>query len=365
MRYELVWYTHDGIRKGVVQAFNSLEYIKTQNAIGGLVVNLPRGLYQYDEFSVGDIFEVWREKNGVLELQNETAYFLQNWEFWTDSEGAEYIRLTAFDANWLLDTAIVWAQSGTANASLTDHPDDMMKVIVENELGATSGLVSRTKLTCAPELGAGGAQITKAFAYRNVLTVLQEICETAQEKNGVWLGFDVVRTAPGTFEFRTYTERRGQDHGRASGDPRLVGKQCGNLSQAVFGTYHADERNVVLVAGQGEEDARTLVTRSNNKRMFASKWNRREYFKDSRDDSTTAALQADGDAALDEFRPRQVLTGTIHDTPGMQYNIHYQFGDVLSAEAFGYHVDCHVGSVRVKVNQDGGEQLDIKLRGEL
>ena len=109
MRYELVWYTHEGVRKGVIQAFNSLEYIKTQNQIGSLVVDLPRGLYQYDQFSVGDIFEVWREKGGVLELQNETAYFLQNWEFWTDSEGAEYIRLTAFDANWLLDTAIVWA----------------------------------------------------------------------------------------------------------------------------------------------------------------------------------------------------------------------------------------------------------------
>jgi hypothetical protein len=99
--------------------------------------------------------------------------------------------------------------------------------------------------------------------------------------------------------------------------------------------------------------------------MNASKWNRREYFKDSRDDSTTAALEADGDAALDEFRPRQVLTGKLHDTPGMQYNIHYQFGDVLSAEAFGYFVDCRVSSVRVKVDQDGGEQLDIKLRGEL
>jgi hypothetical protein len=49
----------------------------------------------------------------------------------------------------------------------------------------------------------------------------------------------------------------------------------------------------------------------------------------------------------------------------MQYNIHYQFGDILSTEAFGYHVDCHVGSVKIKVDQDGGEQLDIKLRGEL
>ena len=59
------------------------------------------------------------------------------------------------------------------------------------------------------------------------------------------------------------------------------------------------------------------------------------------------------------------MTGTLHDTPGMQYNIHYCFGDILSVEAFGYHVDCHVKAVRVKVDQDGGEQLDIKLEGEL
>jgi hypothetical protein len=364
MRYELVWYTHEGVRKGVIQAFNSLEYIKTQNAIGSLVVNLPRGLLQYDQFSVGDIFEVWREKGGVLELQNETAYFLQNWEFWTDGDGAEYIRLTAFDANWLLDTAIVWAYAGSTNASMTDNPDDMMKTIVANELGISTSVASREKLTVAPYLDAVHPVITKAFAYRNVLTVLQEIAEVANEA-GVWLGFDVVRTAPGTFEFRTYTGQRGQDHGRASGDPRLVGRQYGNLSEATFGTYHADERNVVYVGGQGEEDARVLVTRSNPTRYLASKWNRREYFKDSRDDSTTAALEADGDAALDEFRPRQVLTGTLHDTPGMQYNIHYQFGDILSVEAFGYHVDCHVGSVRVRVDQDGGEQLDVRLRGEL
>ena len=364
MRYELVWYTHEGVRKGVIQAFNSLEYVKTQNAIGSLVVNLPRGLMQYDQFAVGDIFEVWREKNGTLELQNETAYFLQDWEFWTDSRGAEFISLVAFDAVWLLDTAIVWAYAGAAESDITDYPDDLMKTIVKQQLGVDAS-VERRKLSVAPNLSAGGSQTTKAFAYRNVLTTIQEICEVAQEKNSVWLGFDVVRTAPGAFEFRTYTGQRGQNHGRASGDPRLVGRQYGNLSEASFGTYHADERNVVLVAGQGEDAARTWVTRTNDARMSASKWNRREYFKDSRDDSTTAALEADGDAALDEFRPRQVLTGKLHDTPGMQYGIHYQFGDVLSTEAFGYFVDCRVGSVKIKVDQYGGEQLDIKLRGEL
>ncbi len=363
MRYELVWYTHEGVRKGVIQAFNSLEYVKTQNQIGSLVVNLPRGLLQYDQFSVGDIFEVWREKNGVLELQNETAYFLQNWEFWADSEGAEYIRLTAFDANWLLDTAIVAAFSGSEEAEKSGIPDDLMKAIVSEQLGSAA-YAWRSKITEAPNLGAGGASISKAFAYRNVLTVVQELAELATEA-GVWLGFDVVRTAPGTFEFRTYTGQRGQDHGRASGDPRLVGKQYGNLSEATFGTYHADERNWVQVAGQGEGGSRVLIYRENIARRDASKWNRREYFKDSRDESDTDILNADGDAALEEFKPKQRLTGTIHDTPGMQFGIHYQFGDVLSVEAFGYFVDCHVKAVRVKVDQDGGEQLDIKLEGEL
>ena len=364
MRYEAVWYDDYGTRKGVIQAFNGLEYVKTQNAIGSLVIDIPRGLLNYDEFSVGDIFEVWREKNGTLELQNETAYFLQNWEFRADSEGGEYIQLTAFDANWLLDTAIVWAYAGSTDAAITDYPDDMMKTIVENELGAASGVTSRTKLTCAPDLSAGGTSITKECAYRNVLAVVQEIAETASE-NDTWLGFDVVRTAAGTFEFRTYTGQRGQDHGRLSGDPRLVGKQYGNLSEATFGTYHADERNVVYVGGQGEEDERAFVTRSNATRYNASKWNRREYFVDSRGTSSTDMMDADGDAALDEYKPKQMLTGTLHDTPGMQYNIHYQFGDVLSVEAFGYHVDCHVKAVRVRVDQDGGEQLDIKLEGEL
>ena len=364
MRYEAVWYTHEGVRKGVIQSFTSLEYVKTQNAIGSLVINLPRNLMQYDQFSVGDIFEVWREKGGTLELQNETAYFLQDWEFWTDDDGAEYIRLFANDANWLLDTAIVIHKSTSAQADKTAIPDDMLKAIVREQLGSLAD-ADRQKLLVAPDLSAGGASITKAFAYRNVLTVLQEICEVAQEKNNVWLGFDVVRTAPGTFEFRTYTGQRGVNHSRTSGDPRLVGKQYGNLSKPTFGTYRADERNFVVVGGQGEDLARTLVYRWNYDRWHASKWNRREYFKDSRNNETTAALEADGDAALEEFKPRQVLTGTMLDTPGMMYGIHYGFGDVLTAEAFGYSVDCHVTAVRVKVDQEGGEQIDVKLRGEL
>ena len=362
--YQVHWFDHNGNKKTIFQSPIDLEYVKTVNAVGTLVMTFPRAFYQYEDFSVGDMFEIWREKGGVLELQNETAYFLQNWEFWTDSDGAEYIRLIAFDAIWLLDTAIVMAYANSTEAKKTDAPDDMMKAIVREQLGTTAG-TGREKLDCAPDLSAGGADVSKDFGWRNVLDVMNELCGLAKEVNGIWLGFDVVRTAAGTFEFRTYTERRGQDHGRNSGDPRFVGKQYGNFSEATFGTYHADERNFIVVGGQGEFELREIVYRWNYDRWHASKWNRREYFMDSRDDDDSSFLESDGDVALEEFKPKQILTGTLHDTPGMQYGVHYGFGDILSVEAFGYHVDCHVKAVRVRVDQDGGEQLDIKLEGEL
>ena len=365
--YQVHWFDHEGNKKNIFQVPVELEYVRTVNDVGSLIITFPRQFYQYEDFAVGDMLELWREKNGTVTIQNETAYFLQDWEFFMDSDGAEYIRLTAFDANWLLDTRLTWALGGTTGAHKTDYPDDMMKAIVRDQF-MNNGPGPRPErdlpITCAPDLSAGGDPISKEFHYRSVLAVIKEIAETAEE-NGVWVGFDLVRTGVGLFQFRTYTGQRGMNHGRNSGDPRLVGKQYGNLSQATFGEFHAEERNVILVGGEGEDSARVLVERKNDARIGASKWNRREYFVDASDAEESDALEVEGDAALCKFKPKQVVTGTLHDTPGMQYGIHYGFGDILSVEAFGYHVDCHVRSVRVRVDQDGGEQLDIKLRGEL
>ena len=363
MRYEIVWYSDAGTRKNVIQAFTRLEYVKSENQIGGLTLTIPRGMYSYSDFRVGDILEVWREKNGTLTLQNETAYFVQNWNFYANAESEEYIEVYASDANWLLDTAIVYAATGSADANLAGTPDDVMKSIVNKQLGSAAN-AARQKLTVAPNTGLGGASISKECSYRSVLATLQEIAEMAQE-NGVYLVFDIVRTSPGAFLFQTYTGQRGKDHGRSSGDMRLVGKQYGNLAEASFGEFHADERNLIVVGGQGEDTARVIQEVQNTARVGASRWNRRELFADSRNSTTTAELQAEGSTFLEKNKPKRILTGILLDTPGMMYNVHYGFGDILSAEAFGYFVDCHVTSVHVTVDQDGGEQLDIRLRGEL
>jgi len=359
-RYQVDWLTDYGNRKYVIQSFHKLEYARSENQIGTMILTLPLARWKYEDFKVGDILEIWREKASSLELQNDTAYFVQDWRFYTDSSGKDFAQIVAYDANWLLDTAIVANYAGSDEADKTDYADDMMKEVVTEQLG-TAG--DRYKLGVAPDLSQAPS-MSKAFARRNVLKVCQEIAE-ASTTNGTYLAFDVVRTQLGVFEFQTFINQRGINHGRDSGDMRLVGRDYGNLFEASYATLHNDERNYVYVGGQGEGAERLVVERSDSARIASSKWNRREYFKDARDLELQESLEAEGDAELAEKKPKQIMTGKLVDIPGMRYGIEYGFGDILTVQALGFQVDSHVSSVSMSFSQDKGEDLTIYLRGEL
>ena len=360
--YYLRWYSDAGERYDFPSMIHKMDLVRSENRVGVCSVTVPRAKLQYTDLKVDQIFEVWRTKNNTDGLQNETAYFVRDWEFYRDSEGREFVTVFGYDANYLLDGAIVGYAAASAQSQKTANADNMIKAIVSENLGADA-VAARQKITVAGDLSAAPS-ITKGFSWRNVLKVCQEIAEKSTE-DGTYLVFDVVRTNPATFELRTYTGQRGNDHGRYSSDVRLVGKQYGNLEGEKLGTYHSDEVNYVYVGGEGEEDAREIVERTATARVNASAWNRREAFRDARNTKTTAGLQAEGDAVLDARSPKQVMTGRLRDTAGMRYNIEYGFGDIVSVEAFGYFVDCHVATVRQTVTPEAGEQIDVRLRGEL
>ena len=365
MRYQIEHMDTSGNRLNLIQAFTRLDYVRTVNTVGAMKLTLPREKWQYEDFRVGQLFEIWREKSGSLQLQNETAYVLQDWVFYTDRQGNHQIDLYAKDLNMLLDTRIVAFAAGSSESDKTDYADDMIKEIVdENMVSCTTAARNISNLTIAPELSASES-ITKAFAWRNLLRTVQEICETATEE-GTRTYFDIVRTDRATFQLRTYTGQRGNDHSRTSGDMRLVGEKYGNLISPAFGTYHADEYNYIFAGGQGEEDDREIVEVSDSTRINAGyPFNRKEKFSDARHADTTEGVTSSANQALGEGVPKQIMSGSLVDTPGMQYGIHYGFGDILSVEAFGFSVDCHVSSVAGRVDANRYEQLTCRLRGEL
>ena len=360
-RYEIHWYSDAGDLKRIITDYSKLEYIRKENGIGAMALTMPFSSWYYKDFKVDDILEIWREKNGVLSLLNETAYFLRKWDI-RYKKGETLVVLTAYDANYLLDGRIITYYAGETQSSKTDYADDMIKEISNENIGSGTGNADRTYITVASDLSEC-ASVTKGFAWRNVLTVSQEIAQLADE-NGDYLAFDVVRTNPCEFELRTYHGQRGRDHSRDSGDPRLVSVKTGNLLEVDFVTDHTQERNYIYVGGQGELDARAKVESSNTARINASLWNRREKFADGRNVETTEALNGIGDEQLAEYKPTQTMTGKIMDTEGMQFGVHYGFGDLLTIEAFGFAVDCHVNLVHM-IDDRNGENIDIRLSGEL
>ena len=73
---------------------------------------------------------------------------------------------------------------------------------------------------------------------------------------------------------------------------------------------------------------------------------------------------------MEENKPKKSMTGYLVDTDGCQYGIDYGFGDLVTATAKGYTMDCHLSAMSaiVSANQKIGtrvETLTTALRGEL
>ena len=92
-------------------------------------------------------------------------------------------------------------------------------------------------------------------------------------------------------------------------------------------TDTAPEVTQVLVAGQGEGAARTILPVSGN----ASDWGTNlEEFRDRRDTDETSELQQAGQERLEEGAAKQSVTLTLADHPRRRFGQHFRLGDTIT-----------------------------------
>lgn len=369
-KYAVTLLTPSGTPIKDLSGFNMLQWVRSENKVGVAELWYPAAKLNPGFLAVDQIIEI--ERNGGI--LNETSYFLRFAEYYMDAQRREFVHLLAYDANFLLTSRIVAYASLSSQASKSDYADDMCKEVVdENLVSATDTDRNLSNLTIAPDLSLG-ASINKAMAYDNVLSALRDFAQTSTDR-GTYLAFDVVRTSRANFEFRTYTGQRGQDHTQG-GDAglRLIGPQYGNLQNAKVVLFDRKaEANVAYAGGRGEASDRELYEAEDTTRSKASPYNRREIFIDARnvEVGNTAQLEDKAYTGLEANKPVQTLTGNLTDTKGFRYNIHYGFGDLVSATAFGYTFDCHLDKISAIVrpldalNNGQIEILTTMLSGEL
>ena len=357
-----------GRRLTIVDNLIGFEIVKVINSVSYCSVILPGNFHATYQTLIGVDYmvEFWRSPaQGAMQL--ESVFFVRDITYEEDAKGNDIIILAGPDANDLLDRRIVAYAAGTSEASKTDNADDMMKEIVKENLGSSA--ISARDLTDLNFTIAGditaGPSVTKGFSWRNVLRVLQDIADLSAE-NGTDLYFDVVPKVISSseigFEFQTFTDQRGQDRTYDSNNPVMFSKEWGNLTEPILRYDYTKEANYVYGGGQGEGSERVIEEVSDDTRIGASVWNRREKFADARIYSASAGVNSQAEEVLQENIPIKSFTGNLLDTPQARYGVDWFFGDKVEISYRDIQFQGIAKALKMKLDKEGNEILTVKVK---
>lgn len=368
--YQLTLRTAKGALLGLLGSPIQMTISLVEGGVGVLDILLPPTfdnlLFGDDDLLLDNRIEVGRRVGtGPYKLLADAVWFTEYGEQLYGSQ--RLTRILASHANVLLKRKIVAYNSGSSQADKSAlTADNVMKDIVDENLGAAATNGDRnlsTYLSIAADLTAGQL-VSKAFARRNVLLVLQELAQ-ASANLGTYVTFDIVSTGTTTLEFRTYTGQRGIDHRDPGGNPPLkVGPAYGNLTNAKIVFDHLGEITYVSAGGQGEGSARVVGAGSEPLRLNSGPFRLIEYFADSRTSSDATQLNDEANAVVRTLRPLIYVTGELQDTRGFNFGLDYEWGDYITAVVGKWVVDCRLSSMTISL-QDGKETIRAALRGEL
>lgn len=356
-------YSPVGILLQETPAFHNVTAVKSENTIGNISLTYPLQGESFDSYKRNQIIEVEENWQGSKSYLNNTVYFLRNYAF-RSSKGKKIVHLFAYDALWLLTTRIVAYYAGSDQASKYGAADDMLKEVIHENLGYLAGEDRRIPDLLVDADLTQNATLQDGFSRKMVYDVCRDIAKSSHEMNSP-LYFDIERRATTELIFKTYKGQRGENHGEFSGDIRTVSEEEGTLEDYELAYRSSDEANYIYVGGGGEGENRYVYERDNEDRIAEGyPYNRIEKFIDGRNMTYFAEMIRASFQALEEGKPKKVLTGTLIPTPAMQYNTDFGFGDIVNAKAFGHSVDVHISTVTTTIDEDNKQTHDIRLRGE-
>lgn len=359
-----------GTRLADASNFLTLEYSRVVNAVSTLKLTLPGDFDTSMIINPDGRIEVWRKLDSGREyLDTNVVWLIKKISQKIDASGLQSIVVEADTPLSVLREPgrfINYVTGSVQAIYAAAAADDQIKQIARENIG-TSASGSRNisaYIGVDPNLSLG-ASVAKSFAWRDCLKVMQEFAD-ASTTAGTYIAFDIVSDTPTTLVFRTYAQQRGTDHRFPGGlNPVLISPEMGNLGEVVFSRDYRDEITYVEAGGKGEGQQRLLASAQDTTRQGLSPFGLREYFKDATQYSTTTGLAAEANAVLRSGRVRTLFQGRLIDTPDSRYGVDWEWGDYVTAQAFGRLIDCRIDAVSVSVKPGAGyERIDAWLRSD-
>lgn len=263
----------------------------------------------------------------------------------------------------LLEGRIVAWLQGTPQALKNGPAETVLKQLVNENAGpgatAAAGRArtgTRVGLTIQADM-AGGPNWQGDLAYTSLLEALGKVA------NATGWRFDLIRTGPITWEFRTYEGQRGEDRTKvglvppiptngAGNVPVVFAPEFGTVRNVTYGFDRTSERTVAIMLGRGEGANRdvAVVTAA---AATDSPWNDREVMRNASNQMDAAALTLLGAGVLEETAAKETMDFSTIQIRGLLYGRDYSWGDKVVARFEGIEQDKEILAVQIVVDQMG------------
>lgn len=263
---------------------------------------------------------------------------------------------------WLLNTRIVAFYEGLEGSSMFTAvaAETILKTLVDRNAGSAAttangrirnGTISGITIETD---AADGFVLNWQVSLEALLDNLQKVAEIAGGD------FDLVETAPATYEFRWYAGQRGTDR-TATVKFSLGG---GNMGEPEYSYMRQDEKTVAIVGGQGSGPIREFATASS----AGAATNDAEVVVNATDVAPSATSQATledrGSAYLERQAAQQTYNYNVVQTSGSYYGRDYTVGDLVTGVLWfsGAEITQKILGANIDQDNDGNESIEMELQ---
>jgi hypothetical protein len=355
--------------------------------------------------------DIWRSPEDGIPMRREAVYLLRMFKIYTrETDNMRMVSFTGRDPTDLLSRRVVIQAAGTSYTRKTDEIDDMMKEIVREQMlwGSAldeDGVVDNTRAFPETDFSvqanvALGPSVSLGFADRQVRDVVQELKDASFQLNrdnpaNRRIYFDVVpydlvqsviyildeetldpildesghgildeesgeaESMSVGFQFQTFADLRGQDRTQALD----FSVENNNLEAPYYSQSFLEEVNAVIVKGFGRGDSREVEKVNDTDRINASRWNRREGFKDGSQEPDQNKLADLAYPELYDGRPKEDISAVFlnvpsgPDTPRSMYGLDWDLGDLVPISYAGKQFNAEISIVYVAIDENGKETI--------
>lgn len=371
-RYQVILRNQAGAQVALLTSWYSLDYVVRLNDIGTYTLEIDGALAVVNDFIVDGQVEIRRRDQDTspeIDWYTDFRGFQRTEVLKTDADGRSRFASIGVDPKHLLARRVILFKDTSTEAAKTGPGETVMKSYVNENAGPGATAPPRLFAGVFPGLtiqadGGAGSTWQGNKPYRPLFRTVREIADATA------VDFDLVFTGAVSLEFQAQAEPLGVDRtttgidpatglNAAGNAPLIFSLDFGNMEEPALTTHRIDEVTAAIILGQGAEDEREVIERT-SAAATASAFNRIESVRNANQEEDTAALNAVGDAVLQDLQARETFFFGALQIPSTLYGRDYFVGDLVTARYGSIERNLKIVAATIKV-QEGIESIAIEV----